>query len=55
MPVIIALADYDEWLEEGRQDLLRPCTGEMETYRVSSRVNNPRNQGKRLFSRLADF
>ena len=48
MPVIIAPADYDAWLEAGDQDLLRPCAGEMEAFAVSSRVNNPRNQGEAL-------
>ena len=48
MPVIIAPDDYDEWLEASGQDLLKPCAGEMEAYPVSSRVNNPRNQGEVL-------
>ena len=48
MPVIIAPEDYDAWLEEGGQDLLRPSAGEMEAYPVSSRVNSPRNQGEAL-------
>ena len=48
MPVIIAPEDYDGWLEDGGQDLLRPSAGEMEAYPVSSRVNNPRNQGEAL-------
>ena len=55
MPVILEPDDYDAWLADGGQDLLRPCEGEMEANPVSSRVNNPRNQGNRLFSRLADF
>ena len=48
MPVIIAPDDYDEWLDAGGQDLLRPSAGEMEAYPVSSRVNSPRNQGEVL-------
>ena len=52
MPAIIAPDDYDAWLEEGGQDLLRPCTGEMAAYPVSSRVNNPRNQGEALIRPL---
>ncbi len=48
MPAIIAPADYDAWLNDGDQGLLGPCTGEMEAYPVSSRVNNPRNQGAPL-------
>ena len=48
MPVIIEPDDYDAWLEEGGQDLLRPSAGEMEAYPVNRRVNNPRNQGEAL-------
>ena len=48
MPVIIEPEGYDAWLEDGGQDLLRPCAGEMEAYPVSSRVNNPRNEGEAL-------
>ena len=53
MPAIIAPDDYDAWLEAGGQDLLRPCAGEMEAYPVSSRVNNPRNQGESLIQPVA--
>ena len=52
MPVIIAPDDYDEWLEAGGQDLLKPSAGEMEAYPVGSRVNNPRNQGEALIQPL---
>ena len=52
MPVIIAPEDYDEWLEAGGQDLLKPSAGEMEAYPVGSRVNNPRNQGEALIQPL---
>ena len=52
MPVIIAPEDYEAWLEEGGQDLLRPSAGEMQAYLVSSRVNNPRNQGEALIQPL---
>ena len=52
MPAIIAPDDYDAWLDAGGQDLLRPCAGEMEAYPVSSRVNNPRNQGETLIQPL---
>ena len=48
MPVIIAPDDYDAWLDAGGQDLLRPGAGEMAAFPVSSRVNNPRNEGKAL-------
>jgi putative SOS response-associated peptidase YedK len=46
MPVIVAPADYDRWLDPARnatdvQDLLRAYpAGEMEAVRVSTRVNN---------------
>ena len=52
MPVIIGPDDYDAWLEAGGQDLLRPGAGEVEAYPVSSRVNNPRNQGEALIQPL---
>ena len=48
MPVIIGPENYDAWLDADSQDLLKPCAAEMETYPVSSRVNNPRNQGASL-------
>ena len=52
MPVIIDPGNYDTWLEEGGQDLLRPSAGEMEAIPVSRRVNNPRNQGEALIQPL---
>ena len=52
MPVIIEPDNYDAWLDVGGQDLLRPSAGEMEAYPVSSRVNNPRNQGEALIQPL---
>ena len=52
MPVIIDPGDYESWLNEPREDLLRPYAGEMEAYPVSTRVNNPRNQGVELIQRL---
>lgn len=48
MPAIITPDNYDAWLEDSGQDLLRPCGTEMEAYPVGSRVNNPRNQGEAL-------
>jgi putative SOS response-associated peptidase YedK len=49
MPVILAPADYDAWLDVGRFDrtrlanLLRPYPAEaLEAYPVSARVSNPR-------------
>jgi len=51
MPVILAPADYDLWLDpavqeaERLQPLLRPFpAGEMMEYTVSTIVNNPRNE-----------
>jgi putative SOS response-associated peptidase YedK len=51
MPVILAPADYDVWLDpaihevERLQRLLRPFpAGEMTAYPVSTLVNNPRNE-----------
>ena len=52
MPAIIAPEDYGAWLEVGSEDLLRPCAGEMAAVPVSSRVNNPRNQGESLIQPL---
>jgi putative SOS response-associated peptidase YedK len=52
MPVIIAPADFDRWLDctpgsaEGVVDLLRPASDDvLEIVTVSTRVNNSRNQG----------
>lgn len=52
MPAIIAPEDYDTWLAEPREDLLRPYQGEVEVYPVSTRVNSPRNQGQELIRAL---
>jgi len=50
MPVILSPGDYGTWLSAGTvpddalADLLRPCDpGQMEAYRISRYVNNPRN------------
>ena len=48
MPVIIEPDNHADWLHEGGEDLLKPCSGEMEAYRVSEQVNNPRHQGEAL-------
>ena len=53
MPVIIEPDNYDTWLNKGDEDLLKPCAAGMEAYTVSSRVNNPRNQGEALIQPLA--
>ena len=47
MPVIIAPADYDAWLNPKTlpaiaQSLVRPYAGAMEAWRVSTRVNSPK-------------
>jgi len=60
MPVILHHETYDEWLNtdvralESLKELLRPYpSSEMTSYPVSARVNNPRNQGEELITRMA--
>lgn len=48
MPVIIKPGDYDAWLENGGEEFLKPYDGPMESWSVSLRVGNPRNQGPEL-------
>ncbi len=48
MPVILDPVDYEEWLQHGGKDFLKPYAGEMVCYPVSTVVNNPRNNGKDL-------
>jgi putative SOS response-associated peptidase YedK len=48
MPVILDAGDYDPWLEEGPEELLRPYAGEMIGYPVSFDVNSPANDEKEL-------
>ncbi|MEJ2761058.1 MAG: SOS response-associated peptidase [Gammaproteobacteria bacterium] len=48
MPVILDPGDYDPWLEEGPEELLRPYAGEMIGYPVSFDVNSPANDEKEL-------
>ncbi len=48
MPVIIDPGDYEKWLAEGPEDLLKPYTGEMTCYPVSNVVNNPENDDRDL-------
>ena len=48
MPVIIAPEEYDAWLTEGCETLLKPYAGEMASWPVSTQVNNPRHQGEDL-------
>jgi putative SOS response-associated peptidase YedK len=52
MPVIIPSEDFERWLDPGNQnvaslqDLLRPSPAErLEVRPVSTRVNNPKNEG----------
>ena len=53
MPVILSPDDYDRWLNEGGMTLLRPCSIAMEAYKVSPKVNNPKNQGPDLVQPLS--
>ena len=53
MPAIIEPDNYDAWLNEGDEALLRPDAGGMEAFPVSSQVNNLRNQGEALIQPLA--
>ncbi len=57
MPVILDSRDFDWWMEGDVREvgqLLTPCPSEwLEAYRVSDRVNNPRNQEPELIERLA--
>ena len=53
MPAIIEPDNYDAWLNKGDEDLLKACAAGMEAFPVSSRVNNPRNQGEALIQPLA--
>jgi len=52
MPVIIDPDDYDQWLNEGGEEMLKPYAGTMEAYPVSTQVNSPKNQGAELINRL---
>jgi putative SOS response-associated peptidase YedK len=61
MPVILAPDDFERWLDRHRQhpddvsDLLRPCADDLlETYPVSTDVNNPRNDFAALTAPLED-
>lgn len=49
MPVIVAPEDYDQWLDpaapDAAQALIRPWSGPMEAWKVSTYVNAPRNEG----------
>ncbi len=52
MPVILDSDDYDNWLEEGAYELLRPCPSEeMGSHPISSAVNKPSNNSVDLIKR----
>jgi putative SOS response-associated peptidase YedK len=60
MPVIVAPADYQCWLDPAVQKpdtlrpLLRPCPAEeVVAYPVSARVNSPRNDDSGCIKALA--
>lgn len=48
MPVIIEPEHYDQWLNEGGQELLIPYTGKMQCWPVSHEVNKPANNSAEL-------
>ena len=58
MPVIIPPDQYDLWLDPQCQDakklegLLRPFSGEMTAYQISTVVNNPANETKKCIEPL---
>ncbi len=43
MPAILRVQDYEKWLKKPDKSVLVPYEGEMDTYRVSRLVNNPKN------------
>ena len=60
MPVILEEADEDLWLSDSQDNyqlisLLKPyAEGAMEGYRVSTRVNNPRNIDKEVIEKYSE-
>jgi putative SOS response-associated peptidase YedK len=59
MPVILSAADYDSWLDPTFKDkaalkeLLKPCPADwLETYPVSTRVNNPKHDEPACLERI---
>jgi putative SOS response-associated peptidase YedK len=52
MPVIISPNEYDTWLNEGGEEMLKPYQGEMEAWPISNRVNSPKSQGAELIQPL---
>ena len=61
MPVIMAPAYYDRWLDpenqdtESLQDCLGTDTSDIEFYPVSTVVNSPKNDGSDLIQRLQEM
>jgi putative SOS response-associated peptidase YedK len=54
MPVIIALENYERWLQEGGRDLLKPFPADrMTMWPVSREVNSPSNEGPDLIEPMA--
>jgi putative SOS response-associated peptidase YedK len=54
MPAILDPGQYNDWLMSGSRDLLKPYNGErtMICYPVTSKVNNPLNDGEELIRAL---
>ena len=48
MPVILAPDNYDTWLQEGGKSLLQPYAGAIIAYPVSTAVNNPKHNDRKL-------
>lgn len=48
MPVILHPEDYSSWLGKGDKSLLQPYSGKIITCKVSTAVNNPKNNDRSL-------
>jgi putative SOS response-associated peptidase YedK len=60
MPVLVHEADFDAWLDPktppaAAQALLRPFSGALQAFRVSTTVNAPRNEGPACIEPLTSF
>jgi putative SOS response-associated peptidase YedK len=51
MPVILDPAQYDVWLESGDSAMLRPYTGNVDCFPISTHVNSPANDGPELIEK----